>query len=110
MEMNMRSAYLEEVFEKRTIPWRGLGAIPESGLALAKDYADFDAETRFGIELGPIEEPEDCMSGEVLQGLKKPYECAAFGTRCTPEHPLGATMVSSEGACAAYYRYPGSRR
>jgi hydrogenase expression/formation protein HypD len=68
-------------------------------------YADFDAEKRFGLEQGSCEEPAECISGLVLQGVKKPYECPAFASACTPEHPLGATMVSSEGACAAYYRY-----
>lgn len=85
--------------------WRGIGEIPKSGLGLAADYADFDAEKRFGVEDVHAEESPECISGLILQGLKKPYKCSAFGTRCTPERPLGATMVSSEGACAAYYRY-----
>ena len=66
---------------------------------------DFDAEMRFGVAHHTADEPAECMSGLILQGIKKPYECPAFGDRCTPEHPLGATMVSSEGACAAYYHY-----
>jgi len=91
----------------RVVPrkWRGVGEIPQSGLGLADAYAAFDAEKRFGLTDHHVEEPAECMAGLVLQGLKKPHECPAFGTRCTPEHPLGATMVSSEGACAAYYRY-----
>jgi hydrogenase expression/formation protein HypD len=91
----------------RVVPrkWRGVGEIPESGLGLREEYARFDAATRFGLGARGIEEPSECRSGEVLQGLLKPHECQAFGTLCTPEHPLGATMVSSEGACAAYYRY-----
>jgi hydrogenase expression/formation protein HypD len=96
---------IREVF--RVIPrkWRGVGEIPQSGLALSETYAAFDAETKFSVAEHHVEEPAECVSGLVLQGLKKPHECPAFGTKCTPEHPLGATMVSSEGACAAYYRY-----
>jgi hydrogenase expression/formation protein HypD len=85
--------------------WRGVGEIPQSGLGLREKYARFDAETRFGIADHTADEPAECMSGLILQGIKKPHECPAFGLRCTPEHPLGATMVSSEGACAAYYQY-----
>jgi hydrogenase expression/formation protein HypD len=85
--------------------WRGVGEIPHSGLALQERFARFDAETRFDVTGMAAEEPPECISGLILQGLKKPHECPAFGGRCTPEHPLGATMVSSEGACAAYYRY-----
>ncbi len=91
----------------RVVPrkWRGVGEIPESGLGLAPDYSAFDAERIFGVAAGKAEESPDCISGLVLQGIKKPFDCPAFGTKCTPERPLGATMVSSEGACAAYYRY-----
>jgi len=85
--------------------WRGVGEIPQSGLGLRDEYARFDAERRFGVAHHTEEEPTVCISGQILQGLKKPHECPAFGGECTPEHPLGATMVSSEGACAAYYRY-----
>jgi hydrogenase expression/formation protein HypD len=85
--------------------WRGIGQIPESGLGLRDEYIEFDAEKRFGLTHYGVDESADCMSGLVLQGIKKPHECPAFGTLCTPERPLGATMVSSEGACAAYYRY-----
>lgn len=98
-------ALVREVF--RVVPrrWRGVGEIPASGLGLSEAYAAFDAERKFGLADHGVEEPAECISGLILQGLKKPPECAAFGRRCTPEHPLGATMVSSEGACAAYYRY-----
>jgi hydrogenase expression/formation protein HypD len=72
---------------------------------LAGGYAAFDAEMKFGLANHHVDEPADCLSGQVLQGHIKPHECPAFGGKCTPEHPLGATMVSSEGACAAYYRY-----
>jgi hydrogenase expression/formation protein HypD len=96
---------VRQVFRIVPRKWRGLGEIAESGLALQERFASFDAERRFGVVELTEDEPTDCMSGLVLQGLLKPNECGAFGTRCTPEHPLGATMVSSEGACAAYYRY-----
>jgi hydrogenase expression/formation protein HypD len=74
-------------------------------LGLSEAYAEYDAEHKFGVASLRVEEPAECLSGQVLQGLIKPHQCPAFGSRCTPEHPLGATMVSSEGACAAYYRY-----
>ena len=96
---------LAEIFEVVPRKWRGIGPIPRSGLGLKPAYAAFDAERRFGLAGHEVEESPDCLSGLVLQGRIKPHECPAFGTRCTPEHPLGATMVSSEGACAAYYRY-----
>jgi len=99
---------VDEVFEVSRRVWRGIGEIPQSGLRLRDGYARFDAEQRFTIETGVVAEPAECISGLILQGIKKPLECTAFGTRCTPEHPLGAPMVSSEGACAAYYLY-GSR-
>jgi hydrogenase expression/formation protein HypD len=96
---------ISEVFCVVPRKWRGVGEIPQSGLGLQAKYAAFDAETRFGIAHHTADEPAECMSGLILQGIKKPHECPAFGNRCTPEHPLGATMVSSEGACAAYYHY-----
>jgi len=102
---------IREVFQVIPRKWRGVGEIPRSGLGLAEAYAAYDAERRFGLAAQEVPEPEECISGLVLQGLKKPHECPAFGGVCTPEHPLGATMVSSEGACAAYYLYrrqPGS--
>jgi len=96
---------LGEVFEPCDRAWRGIGVIPESGWKLRSDFAGFDAEERF--QVGQIQSKESplCIAGEILQGRKVPSECPAFGVECTPEHPLGATMVSSEGACAAYYRY-----
>ncbi len=96
---------IQEVFDVVPRKWRGVGEIPKSGLSLRAEYRSFDAEKRFGVEGTTAEEPAECESGLVLKGVKKPTECPAFATRCTPEHPLGATMVSSEGACAAYYRY-----
>jgi hydrogenase expression/formation protein HypD len=101
---------MAEVFEVVDRKWRGLGNIPQSGLALRESYKNFDAETKYGLLDIPAEESSECISGLVLQGLKKPVECSAFGIRCTPEKPLGATMVSSEGACAAYYRYKNEPR
>jgi hydrogenase expression/formation protein HypD len=94
---------VSEVFELVDRPWRGIGTIPQSGLGLRPDYADFDAEVRFGLQDMVVEEPAECRAGDVLRGRLKPVDCPAFGTRCTPEHPLGAPMVSSEGACAAYF-------
>lgn len=94
-----------DVFEIVPRKWRGIGEIDHSGLGLRPAYADFDAERRFGLTGYTADESSECISGQILQGRCKPHECPAFGTRCTPEHPLGATMVSSEGACAAYYRY-----
>jgi len=98
---------ISEVFRIVPRKWRGVGEIPRSGLGLSAKYQRFDAEERFGVANYTAEESPECISGLVLQGVKKPGECSAFGTSCTPEHPLGATMVSSEGACAAYYRYRG---
>jgi hydrogenase expression/formation protein HypD len=96
---------VSRVFRLCDRAWRGIGVIPRSGLELRPEYDDWDAVRRFDVgDLRP-EEPEQCIAGLVLQGRKKPTECAAFGNECTPEHPLGATMVSAEGACAAYYRY-----
>ncbi len=96
---------ISEVFEITDRKWRGIGTIPESGFRLRPEYAAFDAADRFEVETLTVEESSLCMSGQILLGLKKPHECPEFGTRCTPENPLGATMVSSEGACAAYYNY-----
>jgi hydrogenase expression/formation protein HypD len=96
---------VSEVFQVVPRKWRGVGEIPQSGLGFRDAYSAFDAEKRFGLADHHVDEPAECRSGLVLQGQIKPHECPAFGTRCTPEHPLGATMVSSEGACAAYYRY-----
>ncbi len=96
---------LAEVFEVCDRPWRGIGVIPKSGWRLREEYAAHDAVKRFDVGTITPEEPSICIAGEVLRGLKKPGECAAFGTQCTPETPLGAPLVSSEGACAAYYNY-----
>ncbi|MEO1064308.1 MAG: hydrogenase formation protein HypD [Actinomycetota bacterium] len=96
---------LAEVFEVCDRQWRGIGEIPGSGWRLSADYRDFDAAIRFDVGDLHVDEPETCRAGEVLQGLIKPSECEAFGTSCTPRTPLGATMVSSEGACAAYFQY-----
>src|SRR6516165_5055665 len=96
---------IRDVFEVTDRKWRGIGTIPASGFRLSARYADFDAEERFGVESVRVAESDMCISGLILQGLKKPHQCAAFGKFCTPENPLGATMVSSEGACAAYYHY-----
>ena len=98
-------ALIKRVFMVTNRNWRGLGAIVESGLSLRPPFDTFDAITRFDVAGIAPDEPSECLSGQVLQGLIKPTSCPAFGTRCTPEHPLGATMVSGEGACAAYYRY-----
>jgi hydrogenase expression/formation protein HypD len=96
---------LSEVFEPTDRKWRGIGEIPMSGYRLKRDYSEYDAEKRFDV--GDIEARESplCIAGLVLQGLKKPHDCPAFGAQCTPEFPLGAPMVSSEGACAAYYHF-----
>jgi hydrogenase expression/formation protein HypD len=96
---------LRDVFEVTDRTWRGIGMIPRSGWKLSERYAQFDAEARFSVADMHTAESAICRSGEVLQGLIKPHECAAFGKECTPRNPLGATMVSSEGACAAYYTY-----
>ncbi|MBN2218300.1 MAG: hydrogenase formation protein HypD [Pirellulales bacterium] len=96
---------IDRVFRPVTRQWRGIGPIAESGWALRPEFTRFDAASRFGVEGIRAEEPAVCLAGAVLQGHKRPHECPAFGTACTPEHPLGAPMVSTEGACAAYYRY-----
>ncbi len=102
-------ALIEKVFRVVPRKWRGIGEIPHSGLGLQAEYAQFDAERRFSLSPREVAESTDCISGLILQGVRKPHECPAFGGVCTPEYPLGATMVSSEGACAAYYRYRGIR-
>jgi hydrogenase expression/formation protein HypD len=98
-------AVINEVYEVCDRKWRGIGSIPNSGLRIHEKYAAFDAERKFSVTGIQTEESEICIAGEILQGLKKPDECPAYGRECTPMHPLGATMVSSEGACAAYHRY-----
>jgi len=97
---------INQVFEPTDRAWRGIGTIPQSGYKLRDAYQHFDAELRFPeIQTISPQESSLCISGQVLQGLKKPNECQAFGKQCTPQSPLGATMVSAEGACAAYYQY-----
>jgi hydrogenase expression/formation protein HypD len=98
-------ALIERVFETCDRKWRGIGVIPQSGWKLRPEFAAFDAEGRFDVADIQAEESPLCIAGLILQGLKKPHDCEAFGRQCTPEKPLGATMVSAEGACAAYYRY-----
>jgi hydrogenase expression/formation protein HypD len=98
-------AVVNEVFEPCDRAWRGIGVIPQSGYRLREEYAPFDATLKFDVEAITTEEPKECIAGEIMQGLKRPSACTAFGTGCTPEHPLGAPMVSSEGACAAYWLY-----
>jgi hydrogenase expression/formation protein HypD len=96
---------IERVFRVCDRPWRGIGVIPDSGFALSEEFRAFDAAEKFEVQGIHAEEPAICISGEVLRGLKKPLDCPAFGKLCSPENPLGATMVSAEGACAAYYNY-----
>jgi len=96
---------IDTIFMQVDRKWRGIGTIPMSGWSLRPEFEKFNAEKRFNVETVTAEESPLCIAGQILQGLKKPHDCPAFGTKCTPEHPLGATMVSSEGACAAYYRY-----
>lgn len=93
------------VFEICDRKWRGVGAIPKSGYKLRWEFRDHDAERLFEVQEIDTQEPSICISGQILKGIKKPHDCPAFGTLCTPQHPLGATMVSAEGACAAYYAY-----
>jgi hydrogenase expression/formation protein HypD len=98
-------AVIQRVFEDCDRAWRGIGVIPESGWRLRQEFAGFDAESRFEVSGIQPKESSLCIAGLILQGKKKPTDCTAFGSLCTPEHPLGATMVSSEGACSAYFRY-----
>jgi hydrogenase expression/formation protein HypD len=96
---------VSKVFETCDRKWRGVGSLPMSGYRLRPEFYDHDAERIFEVQSIDTAEPSVCISGLVLQGVRKPHDCPAFGTQCTPEHPLGATMVSAEGACAAYYAY-----
>jgi hydrogenase expression/formation protein HypD len=96
---------VEKVFEVCDRKWRGVGSIPKSGYKLRWEFREHDAEKLFNVKEIDTQEPADCISGLVLRGIKKPHDCPAFGNQCTPEHPFGATMVSAEGACAAYYAY-----
>jgi len=101
---------INKVYEPCDRNWRGIGTIQNSGWRLNKDYSSYNAEKKFKIEHITVKEPEICIAGEILQGLKIPLDCKAFGKQCTPDNPLGATMVSSEGACAAYYKYQRHNR
>ena len=95
-----------EVFELRpSFEWRGLGELPYSGLRIKSAYGEFDAERRFAIEVQPVPENAACQCPAIIRGVKKPTDCAIFGTACTPRNPIGSCMVSAEGACAAYYKY-----
>lgn len=96
-----------EVFEIQNQVWRGIGEIPESGYGIKQKYADFDAAKKFNINIEEAPENPDCISGQIMKGIKKPFECSQFGKTCKPTNPLGAPMVSSEGACAAYYHFSG---
>ena len=96
---------IKQIFEPTDRPWRGIGLIPNSGYRLRDEYSAYDAEQKFQVAGITAEESTVCIAGEIMQGLKKPHHCPAFGKECTPEHPVGAPMVSSEGACAAYYQY-----
>jgi hydrogenase expression/formation protein HypD len=96
---------VQSIFEVTDRKWRGIGEIPASGLKIRDEYSKYDAEKKFMVDTIITQESPLCISGEVLQGIKKPSSCPAFGRECSPEHPLGATMVSGEGACAAYYKY-----
>lgn len=105
-EGNTRAqAMMHEVFETVDANWRGIGIIPGSGMQLKEEYRDFDAEKKFPVTLPPVVEPKGCRCGEVLRGIISPLECTLFGKKCTPRSPVGACMVSTEGSCAAYYKY-----
>lgn len=101
---------IRRVFTVCDRKWRGIGMIPQSGWRLRSEFKEFDAEYRFPLDQIKSEEASICIAGEILQGLKKPFDCPAFASTCTPQNPLGATMVSSEGTCAAYYKYEPVRR
>lgn len=96
---------IRQVYEDGSQMWRGIGSIPESGWHLKKEYKKYDADKKFLIKIALVEENKDCIAGDVMKGIKKPYQCPHFGKTCTPQNPLGAPMVSSEGACAAYYNF-----
>ena len=96
---------IQTIFEIGNREWRGIGEIPNSGYRLKKEYKEFDAELKFGISNIKVPENSECIAGEILKGIKKPHQCSQFSKACTPQNPLGAPMVSSEGACAAYYHF-----
>lgn len=101
---------IHEVFDVNDRTWRGIGSIPHSGYEVNDRYKKYNARLKFKIDVGEAKENKDCISGDIMKGLKKPFQCVNFGKACTPEHPLGASMVSSEGACAAYYQYSDVKR
>lgn len=101
----MAQQTIHEVFDVSDRKWRGIGTIPMSGYEVKESYNDFNARKKFNLDFQSIDENPDCISGDIMKGLKKPIQCPMFGTKCKPEHPLGAPMVSSEGSCAAYYQY-----
>ncbi len=98
---------ISEVFDIQNQIWRGIGEIPESGFGIREAFAAYDALRKFDIDIEEAPENPDCISGQIMKGIKKPFDCSQFGKACTPSHPLGAPMVSSEGACAAYYHFSG---
>ncbi|WP_273568048.1 hydrogenase formation protein HypD [Maribacter halichondriae] len=99
---------IHKIFKVSDREWRGIGNIPKSGFELRPEYASFDANLKFNIHIEKVEEPKECIAGLVLKGIKKPMQCSQFGKKCTPQNPMGAPMVSSEGACAAYYHFSGA--
>ena len=102
-------AAIEEVFEPVDSDWRGIGTLPLSGLGLRPEFSRFDAASIFKVELPDFKEPAGCRCGDVLKGIVKPFDCRLFAKACTPENPVGPCMVSSEGSCAAYYKYERNR-
>ena len=101
----MAKQTMEEVFEVSDRMWRGIGTIPQSGYEVNEKYKLYNSRVKFNLDLPVAPENPECISGDIMKGLKKPVQCPNFGTKCKPEHPLGAPLVSSEGACAAYYHY-----
>lgn len=107
----MAKATLDKVFAVSDRTWRGIGSIPMSGFEVNEAYKQYNSRVKFNLDALPVaEENKDCISGDIMKGLKKPFQCPNFGTKCKPEHPLGAPMVSSEGACAAYYHYSSTKQ
>ena len=96
---------IKQVYDNGDQMWRGIGTIPDSGWQLRKKYEKYDADKKFKINIKEVAENEKCIAGDIMKGIKKPFQCIAFGKTCTPQNPLGAPMVSSEGACAAYYNF-----
>jgi hydrogenase expression/formation protein HypD len=96
---------INKIFRIGDREWRGIGTIPMSGLELRPEFEQYDADKKFSVNIEKVEESKECIAGQVLKGIKKPHECPQFGKKCKPSSPLGAPMVSSEGACAAYYNF-----